>query len=243
MDGGELEMALGTCDEPWEDQSWEEPEEAEFPDDDWTDEFPPDDPELEDQYGYGPCRDEPPRSPRGQTKARAGVRPGVLENPGPRSETEHEQHASLRTRSCVSREPSLATPLLVGQAAEEIDPSSLRFLAASALAARRKEEERTKAQDVVKTMADFLSSLWAPDAAARGSQGEEEGEAAEDPATTSSGYTYLSCRSRTWTFSAKPLVSGSHGARAHLAVLFGVLVSPAVWRRLPVVHASVLGGL
>ena len=23
--------ALGTCDEPWEDQSWEEPEEAEFP--------------------------------------------------------------------------------------------------------------------------------------------------------------------------------------------------------------------
>ena len=51
MDGGELEMALGTCDEPWEDQSWEEPEEAEFPDDDWTDEFPPDDPELEDQFG------------------------------------------------------------------------------------------------------------------------------------------------------------------------------------------------
>ena len=40
VDGGELEMALGTCDEPWEDQSWEEPEEAEFPDDDWTDEFP-----------------------------------------------------------------------------------------------------------------------------------------------------------------------------------------------------------
>ena len=51
MDGGELEMALGTYDEPWEDQSWEEPEEAEFPDDDWTDELPPDDPELEDQFG------------------------------------------------------------------------------------------------------------------------------------------------------------------------------------------------
>ena len=48
VDGGELEMALGTCDEPWEDQSWEEPE---VPDDDWTDEFPPDDPELEDQFG------------------------------------------------------------------------------------------------------------------------------------------------------------------------------------------------
>ena len=36
---------------PWEDQNWEEPEETEFPDDDWTDEFPPDDPELEDQFG------------------------------------------------------------------------------------------------------------------------------------------------------------------------------------------------
>ena len=51
MDGGELEMALGTYDEPWEDQSWEEPEEAEVLDDDWTDELPPEDPELEDQFG------------------------------------------------------------------------------------------------------------------------------------------------------------------------------------------------
>ena len=48
VDGGELEMTLGTCDEPREDQSWEE---TEFPEDDWTDEFPPDDPELEDQFG------------------------------------------------------------------------------------------------------------------------------------------------------------------------------------------------
>ena len=51
VDGGELEMALGTYDEPWEDQSWEEPEEAEVPDDDWTDEFPLENPELEDQFG------------------------------------------------------------------------------------------------------------------------------------------------------------------------------------------------
>ena len=51
VDGGESEMAHGTCDETWEDQSWEEPEETEFPEDDWTDEFPPDDPELEDQFG------------------------------------------------------------------------------------------------------------------------------------------------------------------------------------------------
>ena len=51
VDGGEWETALGTNDEPWEDQSWEEPEEAEVLDDDWTDELPPEDPELEDQFG------------------------------------------------------------------------------------------------------------------------------------------------------------------------------------------------
>ena len=48
VDGGEWETALGTYDEPWEDQSWEE---AEVLDDDWTDELPPEDPELEDQFG------------------------------------------------------------------------------------------------------------------------------------------------------------------------------------------------
>ena len=42
---------LGTYDEPWEDQSWEEPEEAEVRDDDWTDELPLQDPELEDHFG------------------------------------------------------------------------------------------------------------------------------------------------------------------------------------------------
>ena len=51
VDGCELETALGTYDEPWEDQSWEEPEEAEVLDDDWTDELPPEDEELEDQFG------------------------------------------------------------------------------------------------------------------------------------------------------------------------------------------------
>ena len=50
--GGERETALGTYDDPWEDQSWEEPEEAEVLDDDWTDELPREDPELEDQFGF-----------------------------------------------------------------------------------------------------------------------------------------------------------------------------------------------
>ena len=51
VDGGEWETALGTDDEPWEDQSLEEPEEAEALDDDWTEELPPEDTELEDQFG------------------------------------------------------------------------------------------------------------------------------------------------------------------------------------------------
>ena len=46
MDGGEWEKALGTCDEPWEDQSWAELEEAAVLDDDWTDELPPDGPRV-----------------------------------------------------------------------------------------------------------------------------------------------------------------------------------------------------
>ena len=72
----------------------------------------------------------------------AGVRPGVLENAGWRSETEHEQHAALRRPMPPSPEvPSLATLLLPGQAADGIDPSSLRFVAATALARRKKEAE------------------------------------------------------------------------------------------------------
>ena len=43
--------ALGAHDEPYEDQSWEEREEAEVPDDDWTEELPPEDTELEDPFG------------------------------------------------------------------------------------------------------------------------------------------------------------------------------------------------
>ena len=34
VDGSEWETALGTYDEPWEDQSWEEPEETEVLDED-----------------------------------------------------------------------------------------------------------------------------------------------------------------------------------------------------------------
>ena len=46
-----LKWHLGLVMNPGKTMSWEEPEEAEFPDDDWTDEIPPDDPELEEQFG------------------------------------------------------------------------------------------------------------------------------------------------------------------------------------------------
>ena len=61
-------------------------------------------------------------APRGQTKARAGVRPGVFEDPEPRRETEHDQHAALRGLKPPSPGvPSQATPLLAGQAMEELE--------------------------------------------------------------------------------------------------------------------------
>ena len=72
-------------------------------------------------------------APRGQKTHKAGGRPSVL------------KERAVSPRIAV---PSLATPLLAGQAAEAIDPSSLRFLAASALAARRKEEEEEKKKKV-----------------------------------------------------------------------------------------------
>ena len=51
MDGGEWETSLGANDEPWEYQSWEEPEEVEALDDDWIEDLPPEDMELEDKFG------------------------------------------------------------------------------------------------------------------------------------------------------------------------------------------------
>ena len=81
-------------------------------------------------------------APRRPKTARAGVRPGVLEDPGPRRETEHEQHAAPRGLKPPSPgEPSLATPVLAGQATKRMDSATLRFLTASALRRTKKEEE------------------------------------------------------------------------------------------------------
>ena len=52
-------------------------------------------------------------APREQTKARAGVRPGVLEDPGPRRETELVTYATLwGTKPPSPGVPSMAVPLL-----------------------------------------------------------------------------------------------------------------------------------
>ena len=61
-------------------------------------------------------------APRRPKTARVGVRPGVLEDPGLRRETEHELYAALRGPKPPSLGvPSLATPLLA------LCDSSLRF--------------------------------------------------------------------------------------------------------------------
>ena len=88
---------------------------------------------------------------RGQTKARAGVRPGVLDDPEPRRETEHEQHAALRGLKPPSPGvPSLATPLLAGQATEELDASTLAFLTRAVLEEKKKAEAEKAAKEKVK---------------------------------------------------------------------------------------------
>ena len=86
-------------------------------------------------------------APRGHKSARAGVRPGVLEDPGPRRETEHEQHAALRG-------------LKPGEA---VDRTALSYLLQQSLAATKEEEkeERKLVELEVKRKEAELQSLAA----------------------------------------------------------------------------------
>ena len=82
-------------------------------------------------------------APRRPKTARAQVRPGVLEDPGPRRETEHELYAAPRGPKPPSPGvPSLATPLLAGQATEVMDASTLAFLTSSVLEEKKAEVEK-----------------------------------------------------------------------------------------------------
>ena len=100
-----------------------------------------------------------PRSPK---TARAGVRPGVLEDPGPRRETEHEQHAALRGPKPPSPGvPLLAMPVLAGTAGEAVDRTALSYLLQQSLAATKEEEERKLVELEVKRKEAELQSLAA----------------------------------------------------------------------------------
>ena len=80
--------------------------------------------------------------------ARAGVRPGVVEDPEPRRETEHELYAASRGPKPPSPGvPSLATPLLAGQATEVLDASTLAFLTRAVLKEHWKRRQRRKAEE------------------------------------------------------------------------------------------------
>ena len=72
---------------------------------------------------------------RGQKTPPPGKRPAALRESGPQLVAEHAGCPC----SCL---PSLATPSLADATADVVDSSSLRFLAVSALEARRKEEEQ-----------------------------------------------------------------------------------------------------
>ena len=110
-------------------------------------------------------------APRGQTKARAGVRPGVLEDPGPRRETEPVTYGAPRGPKPPSPgEPSLAVPLLAGTAGEVVDARTLSFFLAQSVSARKKEEEeKEKKMSVHEEAAATLerARLWAEHACRR----------------------------------------------------------------------------
>ena len=80
-----------------------------------------------------------------------GQRPGVLQDPAPQLVSEHAGCPC----SCL---PSLATPSLADATADVVDSASVRFLAASALAARRKDE----AEELARSMEEKVHLLAVP---------------------------------------------------------------------------------
>ena len=86
-------------------------------------------------------------APRRPKTARAGVWPGVLEDPGPRRETEHELYAAPQRPKPPSPGVPLATPLLAGQATEVLDTSTLAFLTRAVLDGKKKAEVEKAAKE------------------------------------------------------------------------------------------------
>ena len=87
-------------------------------------------------------------APRRPKTARAGVRPGVLEDLEPRRETELVSYAALRGPKPPSPGvPSVAAPLLAAPAADGVDEAALSFLQRRALEDKRKEEQLAKEKE------------------------------------------------------------------------------------------------
>ena len=76
------------------------------------------------------------------------MRPGVPEDPEPRRETEHEQHAAFRGPKTPSPGvPSLAVPVQAGAAGEAVDHTALSFLLQQSLSVEKKKEEERKREE------------------------------------------------------------------------------------------------
>ena len=103
-------------------------------------------------------------APRRPKTASARMRPGVLEDPEPRRETEHGLYAAPRGLKPPSPGvPSLATPLLAGQATEVLDASTLAFLTRAVLEEKKKaeveKEERMRRQRRQSLVQDALFAV------------------------------------------------------------------------------------
>ena len=92
---------------------------------------------------------------RGQKTPPPRSQPAALREPGLQLVSEHAGCPC----SCL---PSLATPSLADTTADVVDSASVRFLAASALEARRKEEAEERATETEQLLA-VPRALWTPE--------------------------------------------------------------------------------
>ena len=86
--------------------------------------------------------------PREQETPPPGARPGILAEPQPQRSDRSRRHFS---GDCL---PTLGLPVVAGALGEQVDYSTLRFLTAAALKAKRKleEEEKTKMKKLKEEM-------------------------------------------------------------------------------------------
>ena len=86
---------------------------------------------------------------RGQKTPPPGVRPGSLLDPGP-------QRSDRTVRHSAGEVPLLVVASLADASADGVDAATLSFLTASALEARRKEEEERRKQEVDQPVPDSV---------------------------------------------------------------------------------------